>query len=180
MKNIIKHSWILIIMVIIFLILNFYKSNKKILEDIMVFGLWDYSSAENEYKLSLQKTVEIDVFMTIKNNIYKKMAPGSSGSFILKFKRPENSDYKIINTEKTSKPQNLIFFIGNKKYNSLKEMEYIINEKFSNTDKITVYWEWEYYIVDVYDLQDTNDGKNAQSYLFEINAIVEERTENES
>ena len=179
MKNIVKYIWILIILVIIFIILNFYKSNKNILNDIMILGLWDYSETENQYEINLQDAVEIDLFTTINHSVYKKIAPGSSGNFIIKFKRPENVNYEIKIIEKTSKPQNLIFFIENKKYTSLKEMEEVINEEFLNTEKISIHWEWKYYIDDAHDVQDTNDGQNAQRYLFEINAIVEERTENE-
>ena len=84
MKNITKYILILIVLVIIFTILNFYKSNKKIFEDIMIFSLWDDSGVKNEYEISTQNTVKIDVFSTI-NNIYKKIAPGSRGTFVIKF-----------------------------------------------------------------------------------------------
>ena len=179
MKNIVKYIWILIILVIVLIILHFLKSNKNIFEDIMIFGLWDYKGAINEYEITLQNTVEIDLFTTFNKNKYKKIAPGSRGNFIIKFKRPENSKYEIKITEKTLKPQNLIFFIENNQYKSLKEMEEIINHKFLNMEEITIYWEWKYYIDDAHDVQDTKDGEIHQTYQFEIGAIVEERTENE-
>ena len=115
MKNIIKIILILIILVTIFIILIFYKSNKSILDDIMIFGLWDDIGVKNEYEINLENTVEIDVFTTFNKKMYKKIAPGSKGSFIIKFKRPQNSKYKINITEKTSKPQNLAFTVENKK-----------------------------------------------------------------
>ena len=179
MKNIIKYILILIVFAIIFIILNFYKSNKNIFEDIMILGLWDNRVAKNEYEITSQDTVEIDIFSTINHKRYKKIAPGSKGSFVIKFKRPLDSIYEIKINEKTSKPQNLVFILENKKYESLKEMENIINEKFSDNQKITINWEWEYYINQTQDEQDTKDGENAKNYIFEIKAIVEdcERTE---
>ena len=54
-------------------------------------------------------------------------------------------------------------------------MEDIINEKFIDSDKITINWEWKYYISDIQDIQDTQDGERAQKYLFEIKAIIEEQ-----
>jgi len=66
-----------------------------------------------------------------------------------------------------------------KKYNSLEEMEVVINQKFIDTEKITVNWEWKYHIDEKHDIQDTRDGQEAQSYLFEINAIVEEQERTE-
>lgn len=179
MKNAIRYILILIILVIIFIILNFYKSKKGIFDDIIIFGLWGGNSIKNEYEINFQNTIEIDVFSTINNGYNKMIAPGSKGSFAIKFKRPANSSYKINITEKTSKPQNLIFSIENRKYLSLKEMEDVINKKFINTDRITINWEWKYYIDEVHDMQDTKDGERVQKYLFEIEAIVEkeERTE---
>lgn len=181
MKNILRNILILIILVIIFIILNFYKSKKNIFDDITILGLWDDVGFENEneYELTSENTVEIDVFTTINNKIYKKIAPGSKGSIIIKFKRPQNLNYTINVIEKTSKPQNLVFYIENKKYTTLEDMEYIINQKFKNTEKITINWEWKYYIDEKHDMQDTNDGQKADKFLFEISAIVEdqERTE---
>lgn len=178
MRNIIKYILILIILVIIFVILKFCKSNKNIFDDIIIFGLWDEIGAKNEYEIVPQDTTEIDVFSTINNTLYKKIAPGSSGSFTIKFKKPAKSHYKIVINEKTAKPENLVFILDNQRYKSLKEIENIINEKFFDTSKIKINWEWEYYINGIQDIQDTSDGEKAQKYIFEINAIIEEeRTE---
>lgn len=174
MKNVIKYILILIILVIIFIILNFYKSNKIIFEDIMVLGLWDDISEKKEYEISLHENIEIDVFTTINNKFNKKIAPGSKGSFVIKFKRPVDTNYSIEIKEKTSKPQNLVFILDNREYNSMTEMEDIINEKFMNVDEIIINWEWKYYINKIQDIQDTKDGENAQKYLFEIKAIIEQ------
>jgi len=179
MKNILKYILILIIFIIIFIILYFYKSKKNIFEDITILGLWNDLGAKNEYEIIPQNTVEIDVFKTINKKRYKKIAPGSSGSFTINFKRPLNLNYKINIIENASKPKNLVFSIENKKYTTLEEMENVINKKFIDTDKITINWEWKYYTDENNDIQDTKDGQNAQIYIFKINAIVEdwERTE---
>lgn len=174
MKNALRYILILIVLVIIFIILNFYKSKKNIFEDIMIFGLWGGNGIKNEYEINSQNIVEIDVFSTIDSKYNKKIAPGSKGSFSINFKKPLDSKYKIKITEKTSKPHNLVFSIGNQEYSSLKEMEKIINEKFINTDKITINWEWKYYIDEIHDIQDTKDGEETQKYLFEIEGIIEQ------
>jgi len=169
-----KYILILIILVIIFIVLNYYKSNKNIFDDIMIFSLWNNIGSKNEYELTTQDTVKIDVFTTI-NNLSKKIAPGSKGNFIIKFKRPTNLNYIIKINEKTAKPQNLVFWFENNKYLSLKEMQDIINEKFINTDKIAINWEWKYHVDDVHDIQDTKDGEIAQKYIFEIETIIIEQ-----
>ena len=179
MKNILRNILILIILVIIFIILNFYKSKKNIFDDITILGLWDDVGFENEYELTSENKVEIDVFTTTNKKMYKKIAPGSKGCIVINFKRPRNSNYTINVIEKSSKPQNLVFYIENKKYTTLEEMQYIINQKFKNTEKITINWEWKYYIDEKHDMQDTKDGQNIDRYLFEINAIVEEQERTE-
>ena len=90
MKKTIKYILILIIFIIIFIILKFCKSNKDIFNDIIIFGFWNDIGVKNEYEITSQDIVEIDVFTTTNNNLYKKIAPGSKGSFIIKFKRPQN------------------------------------------------------------------------------------------
>ena len=172
MKNIIKYILILIILSIIFLILNFYTSNKSIFEDILVFSLWDYMGTKKQYEINMQDSVEIDVFSTISNK--KKIAPGSKGCFFISLKKPNNSSYKIKINEKTTKPQNLIFLFENQKYFSLEELEQIINKKFINTEKIIINWEWKYHINGIQDIQDTIDGQRGGKYIFEIQAIIEE------
>ena len=157
---------ILIIFIIIFLNLNFYKSDIRVFDDIMIFSLWDNQKSKNE--------VEIDVFSTIDDKLYKKIAPGAKGGFVIQFKRDMNLKYKIKMTEKTEKPHNLFFTIENTKYASLDEMEDAINENFKSTERISIYWEWEYYIDDIHDIQDTKDGKNIERYIFKIEAIIEE------
>ena len=175
MKKIIK---LVFILGIIFIILSFVKSRKNFIDDITILSFWKDIEAKSEYEISEKNVVEIDVFTTLKSKKYKKIAPGCKGNFIIKFIRPLKSNFQIKINEKTSKPQNLVFYIENQKFSSLKEIEKILNEKFINKEKITIDWEWEYYINEINDIQDTKDGANIEKYIFEIEAIVEEeRTE---
>jgi len=178
MRKFLKYMLILVFLVLIFIILNILNSKNNIYDDILILGLWNDIGYKNKYEITSEDFVVIDIFSTINKKRYKKIAPGSSGSFLIKFKRPLNSNYQINIIEKTKKPQNLVFILDNKKYTSLEELEEKVNEKFINTEKIIINWEWEYYISKNKDIQDTEDGQNAERYLFEVCAIVEreERT----
>lgn len=175
MRGVIRNILILLILVLTFLILKFYKTSKNVFDDIIILGLWDKS--QNEYEIDLQNPVQIDVFSTIYNKKYKKIAPGSKGGFVIKFKRLSEFNYSIKINEKTSKPQNLVFILENKIYKSLKDMEEVINEKFMNTETLNINWEWKYFVDEKHDIQDTEDGMVAQNYIFELEVICEERTQ---
>ena len=74
MKNAIRYILILIILVIIFTILNFYKSKKDIFDDIMIFGLWSRNSIKNEYEINSQIYKKLNEEVSgIENRIYKKV-----------------------------------------------------------------------------------------------------------
>ncbi len=165
---------LIILFLIIFIILKINKLDKNIFNDIMIFGLWNDESSENEYEIDLNNLVEIDVFENIhnKNNIYKKIAPGTYGSFTIKFKKPLDSDFEININEKSEKPQNLIFTLDNKNYKTMKEMEDIISSKFETQKEITINWYWKYEINEMEDIQDTIDGMNLNKYVFEIKATT--------
>lgn len=171
-KKIKKYIFVLSILIIIFVILNFYKSDNNFFDDIITFGLWKSNNSQNEYKINNNTITEIDVFTTINRNKYKKIAPGSKGKFIITFKKPKEKFYNIKIKEKTSKPKNMYFMLDNKKYSSIEDMEIIIEEKLNNSDKVTINWEWEYYISENNDIQDTIDGENGGSYIFEIETII--------
>lgn len=174
-KKIIKYILILSVLIIVFIILNFYKFDNKFFQEIITLGLWTDNSSQNEYEISSQTVTEIDVFTTIYNKNLKKIAPGSKGNFSINFKRPKEESYNLKIKEKTSKLQNLYFILDNIKYSSIKNMEDIIEEKFMNSEKITINWEWEYYVSVIHDIQDTIDGKIGENYIFEIEVIIEEK-----
>lgn len=166
MKKIIIYICILNVLIMLFFKI-YYNSNNKIYEDITILGILNDFKQENEYKITCNKTLEVDVFTTI-NNIYKKIAPGSRGSFSICFKNPLKSEYEINIVEKTKKPKNLVFMIENKIYKTIEEVEKKINECFVNEDKVIIDWEWQYYINENFDSMDTEDGEIAQKYAFEV------------
>lgn len=187
---------IIIILILIFIILNFYKSNKNIINDIMIFDLWEdigiktnKENNQNTYVINpvKQDNIQIDVYKTIQNSyevkevtdnlqgnkIYKKIAPGSYGNFLIKLERPFNSKCNIIVNDLNSKPENLVFILDNKQYNSIKEMQNKLNEIFQVENAVLIQWEWKYENTQENNLQDTYDGENVENYKFEVKAIIE-------
>lgn len=175
-----KRILILMILILVIIILTSNKFSKNIIfDDILIFGLWENNANQNEYEINLQNSIQIDIFKTIYNGnkSHKKIAPGSRGSFTIKIQKADNFDLKINVNENTKKPQNLVFIIDGKTYYWIEEAEDIINKKFNESEKITIDWEWKYETSKINDIQDTKDGQYAQKYIFEIDAIIEERTE---
>lgn len=140
-------------------------------ENITIFNIWKKTGKQIEYEVTVKKKIEINIFETYNNN-FKKILPGSKGNFIVKIKNPLNLNYKINLKEKTKKPKNLVFIIENKVYNTLEEIESVINQQFFNKEEIVINWEWKYYINDEMDIIDTKDGESAQKYVFELMAAI--------
>ena len=63
--------------------------------------------------------------------------------------------------------------LDGKKYNSIKEMQEAITQKLEKMDSVKINWKWEYDISQEDDLEDTEDGKKAQKYIFEVEAAIE-------
>ena len=168
---------LIIILILIIIILNIYKSNKKISDDITIFSLWN-NIVDQEYQINPQNSYEtkIDIFQTIsnKNGGNKKIAPGSFGKFKIKITKPLDSKCEIQLKNITAKPHNLIYSIGKQQYYSIEKLQEELNNIFQNQDIVTLNWNWTY--ENDYDgnIKDTEDGENAQKYIFEIKAIVEE------
>lgn len=175
-----KIKYILILIILILVLVNLIKNKKIIFDDIMILGLWNEAGEKNEYEITQTEPIQIDIFNTIcnGNRINKKIAPGSYGKFTIRFKRPSNCEFEVKLKEKTRKPQNLIFILDNKKYISISEMEKEINEKLLDEEKIIINWVWEYHVNEIEDIEDTDDGENAQKYIFEINSIIEDEERN--
>lgn len=167
----------IIIIIFVFITLNFQKFKQYIFNDIIIFDLLSQNERDKEYIINYQKEkiVQINVFQTMKNDAYKKIAPGSYGKFTIKTTKIIEKKDEIILKEITNKPQNLIFIINKKRFNTLKEMQEIVNEQLIKTGKVVINWEWNYDINKEEDIEDTEDGENPQQYIFEIEAIVEEK-----
>lgn len=171
-----RTSFIIIILILIFIILIFYTRRNKAFNDIMIFNLWE-DLGEQKYIIDPKKEdkMQIDVFKTIENGtkLHKKIAPGNYGKFDIKLIKPINSNCEIIVKDITNKPQNLIFLLDGKKYNTIEEMQKNLSEKLQTKNKVTIHWKWNYDSGEEKDIQDTEDGEKAERYIFEIKAIVE-------
>lgn len=164
----------LIILILIFIILNFYKSNKNIFNDFIIFSLWQ---DENKYVINPENEegIHIDVLENVYNGnkIQTKIAPGSQGKFTIKLKRPVDSQFQLSIKDITRKPQNLVFELENIEYNSIEQMQEQLSNILQERDKAIINWKWKYSNNFEDDMEDTKDGENAQKYIFEIKAIVE-------
>ncbi len=180
-----KKRYVISIILILIIILIFNRTeNKNILKDVLIFNLWSDLGDQNEYIINPEKETQIDIFQTIEYEketdretaykIHKKVAPGTYGNFTIKLSRPVKTNLKINLSETGTKPQNLIFIIGEKRYNSVKQMEEEVTQKLQEEGKIIINWEWQYYNNTQNDIQDTKDGENLEKYYFEIQAIIEE------
>lgn len=170
MKKIIYFLIMIFILIVIFLI--FYKSKKIIFDDHTIFNMWD------EYVINPEKdkSVKIDIFKKVSNGnkVHGKIAPGSYGSFTIRLIKPQNSKVDIQVKDITNKPKNLIFILDNKKFASIGKMQEELKEKLLTQDRVEVNWNWQYETTQEADIEDTKSGEKAQSYIFEIIAIVEE------
>lgn len=184
---------VIIILILIFIIFKFYKSNKNVFNDILIFGLWNNITENDEvintdknnndkkyqyeYVINPQKqsNLQIDMLKTIKNEFgtNQKIAPGSVGEFIIKIDKENNIKNRIIIKDVTKKPENLVFILNGEEFYSIKQLEEKINEIIKETNRIIINWEWKYETNKEQDMQDTKDGKNAQNYIFEVEAILE-------
>ena len=167
----------IIILILIFIILSFFNSKKQIFDDIAIFNLWS-DSDDYEFKINPQEepSLEIDVFQTgRKNKKYnKKIAPGSRGSFVIKLTKPLNAEYEISLKNITNKPQNLVFILDNRVYNSVEELQDKLNIIFQNQNTATIKWNWNYENNYTGNIIDTKDGEIAQKYIFEVKALIKE------
>lgn len=169
-----KKIFILItILILIFIILNLFKSKENIFDDIMIFSLWSSIGNKNEYIINPKKReiVELNIFNT--SDVYRKIAPGSEGKFILRLIRPKDSNFKIYLEGNTTKPQNLLFIVNNKIYYNIEDMQEDINNILNDSDNVLINWKWEYDISQEDNIKDTEDGNEAQRYIFQINALIE-------
>lgn len=180
-----KKRYVISIILILIIIFIFNKSDSKNkVKDVLIFNLWNDIGDQNEYIIYPEKETKIDIFQTIKYEketnrevsykMHKKVAPGSQGNFTIKLSKPVKSKLEINLSEIGTKPQNLIFIIGEQKYTSIKQMKEKITQKLQEEGKIIINWEWKYYDNLQNDIQDTKDGEILERYYFEIQAIIEE------
>lgn len=192
MKNKKKIIKILIVIIIaIGLILYLRKNNEKVdlYNDFLFFkflnnqenNISKTNPVEEKYLLEVQyKNLDftnIDLSKTIKKEklVNDKIAPGVSGEFEIIIFSNKDTNYKVKFENKTEKPTNLKFVIGENIASNLKELEEIISGSiFSNEEKsIEIKWFWEY--ENQKDEEDTNIGINLEEFKFDICVIGEGR-----
>lgn len=110
-----------------------------------------------------------------------KIAPGTSGSFILKIDAMGSEvgvDYAINFTNEQNKPKNIIFTYDGTEYKSLSEIDTIKGnisyDAGVKTKLITIQWRWEYetgstdVVIAANDKLDTQDANLLLDYTFDI------------
>lgn len=175
---------LILITIFIYFILNcFFNLKETKIKELLLFGLWngDEILEENEnqniFFLDARKnnSIKIDIKKTIKGEgeMYKKIAPGTKGEFILRLKKDDDIKCKIIITDITKKPMNLEFSFNGNTYNSLKDIQKELNNIINEKNEIIIDWYWKYSTADEADIQDTKDGQNAMEYVFRVDTYVE-------
>lgn len=168
-----KIIYLLIILILVLTILNIYKSSKNKINDILIFGLWNDIQEKDEYTINpkIHSTTSININQTSKDNIYKKIAPGSYGAFKVKLEKDSQSVYKIYLEENSLKPTNLIFDYNNKEYKKISDLENAINKE--QQEEFVINWKWKYDENEEQNNQDTNSGLLAQKYILSMTAVLE-------
>ena len=166
---------LILIIVIIFLFKKFYKNQNLTFKDLLIFGMWQ---EDNVYIVNPNKTqdIQVNLYKTIEGGgkLYKRIAPGTKGEFVIIIKKDPDLKCKIIFTNITKKPKNMQFYLNGKTYNTLEEMQDEINEVLKEKDRVTINWEWKYNLNEQDDIEDTQDGENLKEYVFNMDAIVED------
>ena len=123
---------------------------------------------------------DVNLIDTIKAKtlVNEKIAPGISGEFDIVIKTNKNSRYQIYFNSKNEKPKNLEFKIANTDITVSKIEElskYLIgNLEKGDTKIVTIEWCWKYENESKGNIQDTNDSKNIDKYVFDIYTYGEE------
>lgn len=166
---------LILIIFIIFLLNSFNKNQNLNFKDLLIFGMWQ---EDNVYVLDSNKNqeVQVNLYKTIKGGgkLYKKIAPGTKGEFVIIIKKDPDLKCKMIFTNITKKPKNLEFYLNGNTYNTLEEMQNEINEVLKEKDRVTINWEWKYSTNEQEDIEDTQDGEKLKEYVFNMDTIVED------
>lgn len=122
----------------------------------------------------------VNLIDTIKQKtlVDEKIAPGVSGEFDIIIKTNKDTKYQIYLLSKNEKPENLKFNIANTNIyaNKIEDLtQYLTgNLKKGETKTVTINWNWNYENEERGNVQDTEDSKNIDKYIFEIYTYGEE------
>ena len=116
----------------------------------------------------------VNIMDTVRSStlVNEKIAPGISGEFDIVVKTNKDSKYQIYFISKNAKPQNLEFKIANTGIivNKIEDLSKYLtgNLNKGDTKTITIEWNWNYENETKGNIQDTNDSKNIDKYIFDI------------
>lgn len=122
----------------------------------------------------------INILNTVdkEKSMYKKIAPGTKGSFDIVLNSNKNLKYKIIFKSINEKPENLRFvaYIDEKNVANTDNLEDLSNYLYGyilKDEKISVKieWYWNYENennIEESDIKDTEDARKIEKYQFEI------------
>ncbi len=188
---------ILKLVIVMFLIILLIKalalkglSNIKITDDYLFLKLFSNSNKNKEeikFKIDYKNIdfKSIDLSKTIDKNtlIYRKIAPGTRGSFNILLDSNKDLKYKIQFYSINEKPKNLKFealknekVVGQSK--NLEELSDKLAGNINENEKIyiTIKWYWNFENNnEETDKQDTQDSENIRTYKFNIVTYGEER-----
>ena len=148
-------------------------------EGVAEVSNWNFTvndSSEQVQTINLSSTFNNS---TLKEN---KIAPGTSGSFNIKVDATGSDvgiDYKVQFLNETAKPQNLKFQYNGATYNTLKELESVLqgtinSDSNQKTLNFLINWEWKYETggsepeILANDKVDTKNAKEISEYSFEV------------
>ena len=104
--------------------------------------------------------------------MYKKIAPGTKGEFVIIIKKDSDLKCKMVFTNITKKPKNLKFYLNGNTYNKWEEMQNEINEVLKENDRITINWDWQYDTNEQENIKNVQDEENLKEYVFRMDTIV--------
>lgn len=143
---------------------------------------WNFKVNEQEEQI---QTIHLLGNSKDKNLANGKIAPGSTGEFSIQIDGTGTEvgiDYKVIFQNEKNKPSHLKFNYQGKEYNSITEIEDILNgsiyvDEEEKTRKINIQWYWAYETgrsqeeIEKNDQIDTKEAKEIENYTFDV-AVV--------
>lgn len=140
---------------------------------------WDFKVNGQE-----EQVQTINLASTFNNGtlLENKIAPGTSGSFNIMIDAKESNvgiDYKVNFQEESQKPTNLIFIYENKQYNSIFDLEKVMEGTINSDEEdkiriLNIMWNWKYETgnsikeIQKNDEIDTLQSKIMKDYKFKI------------
>lgn len=140
---------------------------------------WSFKVNDKDEKI---QTISLNTTINNKTLVNSKIAPGTQGNFQIKLDGTDSEvgiNYNIRFENETNKPRNLKFQYNGETYNSLNELQKILegNIEANEENKIKtldIKWIWPYETgttveeIAKNDKIDTEDSKNIKTYDFDV------------